>query len=390
MPFINRIRLPLTVSTPQWIDERQVYRKANGVMQVLSNVVRKQYVAVTDYMPEKLHERLKIAIAHQKVNVEGERYIGGVSQEGSYEVNWPDFLNYPLGQATVKLEATPFNASSNTCGTCADFNQVSTEDDDIGTIGEDETVIVAILYNDTICCSPFVISVVTFNSTYLDSCVIVGNTLQLHTKTGIPTQFGVILATYRVTCDNGMYDEADVIADVEGSVAVCHNVTGMEVTMISSTTAHVDWVNHNLGGCGYIWNLYKSPDFGTPVQSGTNAAGDVDLDLVGLDPASLYRITVQADCCAGSLSDVRDEDFTTNPGSETEECGQYELCFSDAELSPETIASVQYIDCFGAYQTQVIGNFQCQNICAMQNGPGDPVYINPITFDVDVTYLGEC
>jgi hypothetical protein len=399
MAFINRIRLPITVSKPLYIDERLVYRKANGVTKVLSNVVRKQYQAVTDYLPEKLHDRLKIALAHQNVSVEGEKYLGGVSQDGEYTITWPDFLDYPLGRAEFKLEVTPFNASSDNCGICQDLNQVVTNDDDIGTVGEDETVDIAILYNDQICCSPFQISLLSFNLIYVDSAQLIGNVLRLHTKTGIPTQFNVALATYRVTCDNGQFDEATVYADVEGSTEQCFSPTGLVASAITSMTVHLDWISHIIGGCGFNWFLYALPDLGTPVQSGSTGPFETEVDLTGLTPSTMYRFFVQGDCCDSSLSPMVSVDFTTNPPSEADVCGAYTIEFQDSCGTPAHYGAVEYLDCNDEYQSvNVFYLASPTNVCMKQTSPGNPVYYNlgssnaPVECDIGVfvTYVGPC
>lgn len=388
MPFINKYRLPLKISKAQFPIARELFTKSNGATTVLSAIVTKTYQGKTDFLPESLHGKIAIALSHDTVNIEGEKYIGGVVLNGQYSIEWVDFQDHPVARAVFEVLVSPFAARNTNCGTCAEYSQVVTEDDDIGTVGEDETVIVAILYNDAICCSPFEISVVTFNTTYLDSATVVDNTLVIHTKTGIPIQNSVILATYRVTCENGMYDEANVVANVAGSVAECLSPTNLLVST-GSTTASATWnAPSPEPACGYSWNLYLASDLGTPVQSGTEPT--TTLPLTGLTASTTYNLQVAGDCCDDDLSPYVSAEFTTEPAAETGICGEYELCFSDPEYSEETIASVQYINCSGDYQTKLIANFTCQTICALQTGPDDPVSIDPITFDVTVTYLGLC
>lgn len=406
MPFLNRYRLPIKIDKPQYVDEREVFRKANGSTVVLSNVVRKRYILTTDYLPEKLHERIKIALAHDTVNIEGDKYLGGIIQEGGYEINWPDFLSYPLGTGQVTVEVTPFNASNTNCGTCAEYAQVVTEDDNIGTVGEDETVIVPILYNDSICCSPFEISLVTFNNTYVDSVNIVGNTLEIHTKTGIPTQNSVILATYRVTCENGMFDEADVIADVEGSIEQCLSPRNMTVILITGTEATVRWLQPAPPpACDFVWNLYLASDLGTPVQSGTKPATlflIVLLSLTGLTPSTNYVIQVASDCCDGNLSPFVSTPFTTNPPEESEICGSYQVEFIDGCGTGGSSVDFQYLNCLDTYIDITIFHDNHPTICMKQTSPGNPIYYNVIgyndaggtpcgiPYELNVTYLGPC
>lgn len=395
MPFQNRFRLPIKLGAAQFVDEREVFRKSNGITVVLSNIVRKRYQLTTDYLPEKLHERIKIALAHDTVNIEGEKYLGGVVQEGGYEINWPEFLSYPLGTGQVTVEVSPYNAANTNCGTCTEYSQVVTEDDNIGTVGEDETVIVAILYNDAICCSPFEISVVTFNTTYLDSANVVDNTLIIHTKTGIPIQNSVILATYRVTCENGMYDEANVIANVAGSVEECLSPTDLLV-VAGSTTASATWDAPSPAPvCGYVWNLYLASDLGTPVQSGTEPT--TALALTGLTASTNYNLQVAGDCCDEDISPFVSFPFTTNPPVESETCGEYEFTFNQSCPDPHK-GSVTYLDCNDTYQIVQVFYFSPVTRCLRQTSPGVPVYWEmtattaPPECDpyISITYIGPC
>src|ERR1700749_4669286 len=102
MRFSNRIRLPFKLHKPQFLEDANRYRKANGVTVTLSVVVRKVYEGLTDSIPEKLHERLKIALVHDSVQVEGDKYVGVITQEGDYQIEWQDFLSYPLAQGKFK------------------------------------------------------------------------------------------------------------------------------------------------------------------------------------------------------------------------------------------------------------------------------------------------
>src|SRR5688572_11990655 len=115
MAFKNRVRLPIKLHKPQFPEETEEYRKANGVTVVLSVVIRKVYEGQTDSLPEKLHERLKIALRHDSVIIEGDKYVGAITQEGSYDIEWIDFLSKPIAQAKFKANVTPFNASNSNC-----------------------------------------------------------------------------------------------------------------------------------------------------------------------------------------------------------------------------------------------------------------------------------
>src|SRR5687768_3265995 len=98
MAFRNRVRLPIKLHKPQFVEESDKYRKANGASVVLSVVIRKIYEGQTDSLPEKLHERLKIALRHDTVIIEGDKYAGAIVQDGSYDIEWIDFLSKPIAQ----------------------------------------------------------------------------------------------------------------------------------------------------------------------------------------------------------------------------------------------------------------------------------------------------
>lgn len=384
MPFINRIRLAFTIGRPQYPEEREQFRKANGATKTLNVVVRKTYDGTTDYWLEKWHERFKIALAHDHIEIEGERYMGGVTQEGGYEIEWPDFLNYPTGRGIFKLNVSPFDATNNNCATCDEFNQIVAEDDFIGTIGEDETVLVPILYNDSICCSPFEISLVTFNTDYIQSAAIVGNALQLTTKAEIATQNNVILATYRVQCEDGMFDEANVVANTTGGApAQCLAPDDVGVEVLTTTTAgfFIDPpttppVN------GYQWQLFLASNLITPIQTGTSTNNLID--ITGLSPGTTYVLYVRSDCGDGEFSPYIQEPFTTSGGGGGEDtCGSY---FVQPQF-PEP-AYVNYENCAGNSATVLVspsGRF----ICARQTAPGDPIQIDSAS-PITITYHGFC
>lgn len=405
MPFLNRFRLPLKITRAQFPIAREVFTKSNGETVVLSAVISKTYQGETDFLPEKLHERIVVALSHDTVNIEGEKYIGGIVLNGEYSVDWQNFLDYPVAKASFEVLSSPFAARNTNCGTCEEYSQVVTNDDDIGTIGEDETVIVPILYNDSICCSPFEISLVTFNTTYLDSANVVGNTLEIHTKTGIPTQNSVILATYRVTCQNGMYDEANVIANVEGSIEECLSPTGVATLVITGTSATVRWFTPTPApACDFVWNLYLASDLGTPVQTGTKNANLfppylTTLSINDLLPNTNYVLQVASDCCDGDLSPFVSLPFTTNPPEEEEICGTYELTLEDNCGFEVHRVTVSYLACNDTYQQIVIFTFAPQSICMKQTSPGVPVYYEIIATtlppecqppSLTVTYTGPC
>lgn len=391
MAFSNRVRLPIQLHSPQFPEERRVFRKANGQAKTLSVVIRKVYELETDYMPESWHQRLKIALAHDVVTVEGEKYLGDISQDGDYAIDWPEgVLHYPAAKANVKVQATPFDATNSNCQTCEEVNQLNLEDDEAtgiyGALQEDEDYLVDVAGNDSICCAPAVFSLVSFNSDYLDTCTIDPATgeVSMHTGTGLTSVNGIVLATYRVTCPDGSYDEANITADIEGSIVGCLAPSLLNLNGDSQTTAQASWTE-SVPGSTYYWELYEGAGpIGSPVQTGT--VTDDELSIAGLTADTDYYFQIRTVCSESSVSNYISGLFDTLPGDEGS-CGQYNICYARPLFSG--FITLPYTDCDGDTQNAIVPNNTCRMVCALQNSPGDPVMITGGSF-VTITYIGLC
>lgn len=398
MAFINRIRLPLQIDSPQFPEDKDTFRFADGTIKTLSVVIHKEYELITDNLPPKIHERIKVALAHDNLEFEGEFYIGGAAQEGQYDIAYPNFMRRQRGQGTTKIRVTPYDATNSNCGTCETYQQINANDDNVGTLTENETIDVAVLYNDSICCDPFSITIVTFNTDYLASCTVIGNVLRLTTKTGLTTQNNVILATYRVMCDgNGMFDEANVIGNITGTVEGCLSPLAVTPTLIGQTTARFDITPPDPApACGYNYILYEAQTPGVPIAEGTTP--DLELIFHGLASNTDHKLYVQGNCCDDLVSNFVEVDFTTLPpsgggGGDETTCGRYDLSFTDPEGQPGSYIQIQYKNCFGNLTGDTILNGQTMSRCLQQMGEGNPTVLE-VTFytgggdtPVNVNYL---
>lgn len=387
MPFKNRIRLPFYVTRPQFPTESNTFRLANGSRKTLSSIIRKVFEGKTDDIPKELHERLVIALKHDDVSVEGKYYLGGMSLDGDYEIDWNAFLDFPLAKAAFKVEVTPFDYSNDNCQTCEDLSQVVCEDDDLGTVDEDDTITVHVLDNDNICCRPVTISLVTFNADFLDSCVISGNDIIIHTKPSLPDANSIILATYRAQCPNGAYDEANIIANINGTdpAPICLAPTNpVLVSIDSDTSATFSWTAPSpVPDCGYHW---KVTNLGGLIIYNSGDTTNTTVQVTGLTSSSLLYFYVQSNCCSESTNFAGPVAFSLPPPSEEDTCGQYQLYNNDF---PTNYAIVTYIDCNGNEQNIHVQGSTSALICALQNSPGDPVSIFS-NGSVDINYFGEC
>lgn len=387
MPFKNRIRLPFYVTRAQFPSEQNVFRRADGSTKTLSAIVRKVYEGETNYLPEAIHERLKIALMHDDVTVEGQRYLGGVSVEGDYDIEWNEFLDYPIAKAKFKVQVTPFNYSNDNCQTCEEALQLILEDDTITgpyeALEESQQYEYNVFENDSICCSPVTSEIVSINSLYVASASIDATTgiVTLTMQDTMPSATLVNLLTYRVICPNGGYDDADVFANVEGSEMTCNIPTNIVIAP-SETEAEISWDNI-LGATGYNWQLYLASDLFNPINSGSTAFNTTT--LTGLSSGTEYVFYVQTDCGDGNLSGFSNMPFETS-GSPSQGCGQYQLYNNNP---PATYATTTYIDCNGDSKNRQVQGSHSTIICALENEPGEPVSIFS-NGPIDVTYLGPC
>lgn len=362
-------------------------------MQTLSVVVRKIYQGETDLMPETVHEKLKIALAHDHVRAEGDKFIGEVVQDGDYQIAWPDFLDYPIGKGAFSAEVKAFDAVNSNCASCDDFIGLTVNNDryenaygELIPLTEGGTYDINVAENDEICCDPVEFSIVEYNTLYVDTISIDQDGLVTFTlKTGLPTLGQVDLFTYRVTCPNDNYDEGVCVIAIDGTVISCEPPQDLLIGGIAPTEATAQW-DPPLGGTpsgGYEWELYEADDLLTPVQTGTHP-DELALVLTGLSDGVQYVFQVRSVCAYGSSPYVSVA-FTTPP--ESESCGRYEVYYNDGSGIRGNFTIVSYIGCDGQPKTQAVYNDMSEFICALQVSEGDPVTITGAT---EIFYITTC
>lgn len=392
MPFKNRIRLPFYITKAQFPSEQNVFRRADGSTKTLSVIVNKTYEGETAHLPEHIHERLKIALSHDEVNIEGQRYFGGVSMDGDFDIAWEDFLDYPLGKASFKVRVTPFDYSNDNCQTCEQASQLNLQDDTVTglyeSLEEGQEYEFNVFENDTICCSPITAEIVTINSLYVESATIneQSGIVTLTIKASVPSAILANLVTYRVTCPDGSYDEADVLANISGSEEPSCEVPGtITIEDVSATSAIISWGQPSTGmpAGGYYYEIYTAADPINPVQTGilfndTNVFTDLVADTD-------YIIYIQSVCDDENRSTFVSSPFTT--AEQEGGCGKYEVHFDDGTGIRGTWTTVTYLDCAGEERSTPVFNMTFKIVCALENAPGDPVDIVGAT---SIEYIEPC
>lgn len=389
--FKNRVRLPLYLKTPQFPTEANRFRLSNGESKTLSVTIRKQYSIATDYMSQEMHQRLVIALNHDTVNIEGDRYIGGVSVDGDYEITWPDFLDYPVAPAAIKVQVTPFDMTNDNCKTCEEMSQISLVDDDAGTMDEGMDKVINVYANDNICCFPAVPSIVWFDTAYLLNATIDNNGNVTITPKNITANVGSIkMITYRVTCPGGGYDEADIYVAINGSEPSCEQPGGVGIDIISAPpppfSVTIEWVTPLVDPTGgYEWQLFRVDTPGTPVQTGTSAGKSVVLSIP--DPGTDYAFYVRTVCDGGIFSPYTQLLFST-PDSALTSCGSFTVSCDDGTVDPN-IYNFSFMDCTGTIQNYLIINLQSKTYCMLVDEFNQPVYFEadpPVTY----SYIEPC
>lgn len=384
--FLNRIRLPLYLKTPQFPTEANRFRLSNGESKTLSVTIRKNYTVATDYMSQTMHQRLVVALNHDTVNIEGDRYVGGVSVDGDYEITWPDFLDYPLGQAGIKIQVTPFDMTNDNCKTCDEMSQLALVDDDAGEIEEGVDTVINVFANDSICCFPIVAVITYFNTAYLDDVVIdVNGNVTIVPKNVAADVGSIVMATYRVTCPGGAYDEADIYASINGSEPVCEQPGGVGIDIISAPPppfdVTIEWVTPAIDpATGYEWELYRVDTPGAPIQTGTTAVKQVVLSVP--DPGTDYAFYVRTVCSEGVYSIYTQFLFTT-PSAASNFCDRFSVSCDDGTVEPN-VYNFSFMDCAGDIQNYTIVNLQTKEYCMLTDDFTQPVYFEA---DPAVTYL---
>lgn len=391
MAFRNRVRLPLYLKDAQFPTEANRFRLSNGASKTLFVTIRKQYTAQTDYLSDGLHQKLVIALNHDTVNIEGDRYIGGVSVDGEYEIAAVDFLDYPLRQATVKLQVTPFDFTNDNCQTCEQASQLSLVDDDAGEIAEGEAKEVDVFANDNICCFPVTAEIVSFASGYLDSATIDAATgiATLTAKDPASTVGNIVLATYRVTCPDGGYDEADIYGSIAGSEPECEQPGGVNVDLISTGPPFdytIVWSTPVADpALGYEWQLFEMQTPGTPVQTGTSAIKSVT--VTGLAAGTDYGFYVRSVCSEGVYSPYTELLFTT-AGSGRSNCGSFTVSVDDG--TPDDLVHLySFMDCGGNIVTHGVANLMSKTECMLTDEDNVPIYFEGDGF-VNYLYVEPC
>lgn len=392
MSFIQRIRLPFYTTQPVWPLEQSVFRLANGSLKNQSSIVRKVYKIKTDWMPERWHESFRIALAHDYITIESNKFVGRVAMEGTaYEPEYNDFLDYPLAKAETTVQVDSFDFSNSNCVTCEQVGQLDLTDDNFGSVSEGGSGSGNVFSNDSIFCDPVTASIVTYDSVYLAAAPTINDTgaVTFILNTPLPDVTSAKIFTYRVTCADGSYDDADVYIDIDGSLEGCSPPDNVRDASPPTHNSHqVIWDDNGSPADGWYWEVYDGNNYGVQVASGSVPAGDnlTGAIMTGLQPCTNYRIFVRSRC-AGGTNESAFTDITFSTDCLESTCGQFEVGYNDGTAERNSV-NFTFMACNGTYRTLPITNTQTRLVCMLQSEPGVPVDLTGPLSTID--YIGPC
>jgi hypothetical protein len=112
--FVNRVRLPLYLRSPQFPQTQTVYDKRNGRRKLLSASISKVWELETDYLSEAMHEKIIVALAHDEVYIDGRL----LTKTEDYTIDYSSVLErggVKYMKASSKVSANVTHRNSN-CG----------------------------------------------------------------------------------------------------------------------------------------------------------------------------------------------------------------------------------------------------------------------------------
>jgi hypothetical protein len=226
----------------------------------------------------------------------------------------------------------------------------------------------------------------SFNALYFDSVALVGSTLSIVVKDSVPTINNVLIATYRVTCENGGYDEADVYGNIQGTSTECLPPSNLAVTFPGAEgEVYLQWdAAATIPAGGYDWSLYLTSNLVTPVQSGNTS--DLFIDLTGLTPGEDYTFVVNSNCGGSTSSNVNIQ--FNQPLVIPEYCGKFTIDFLMTGGVP---VNYSFMDCSGVIVNNVHTGFGYEIECMLINSGGTtPVFFSADNPGVFINYTELC
>ncbi len=103
----NEVHLPILIKNPKFPEARKTYIQSNKQYKVLSAVIEKEWECKTDILPDIMHEKIAVMLAHDNIHFTNHKIDSDVYKKDDYDIDWPDSDTSETAIATFKVN-TPF------------------------------------------------------------------------------------------------------------------------------------------------------------------------------------------------------------------------------------------------------------------------------------------
>lgn len=114
----NKIRLPLYLDRPQFTDDEESYAFSDGSRKLLKSITSKTFEGSTDRLNDATHEKVKVMLGSDHVNIVARLYTGDIMKTDTYSIKWPDKVGIDYAPATFRVFQLPFNVRNSDCDEC--------------------------------------------------------------------------------------------------------------------------------------------------------------------------------------------------------------------------------------------------------------------------------
>jgi len=113
--FYQRFRLEFVLNRPKYPEIKKIYRQSNGVYRHANVNIDKKVMLDTDYLDEKTHDALSVALKHDELYLNGLPYFSGEEYEPDWVEASTDSRYFELAKASTELYVQGYDQRNNTC-----------------------------------------------------------------------------------------------------------------------------------------------------------------------------------------------------------------------------------------------------------------------------------
>lgn len=311
--FVNRVRLPFHFTQPQLPDNDASYTMSNGKIRILKSVSQKEFQALTDHLPEIMHERLKTAISSDYKKYEGDVYVGEFAKSSPYQIEWTD--NICKAPANFKALASPFAIRNNNCQDCqavdlscepltglqwsVEVNEADGEQTFTFTWDPPAADVTSVTIQYKI----------TGDPTWIDDIGSANGPRSITVFTIAPYDFRFITTG---DCQAFISNYLPAIGEDPG-MSHCYKVEGLSIEDPGDTSAIANWSPQMpLPALGYDWEVrYSTVPYDLILSGHYDGTGGPFLLLSPLPGPGDYRFQIKDHCSEHIYSDLAVIDFAT-------------------------------------------------------------------------------